>query len=199
MPVMCPLKYSTYYWQKTAGTGNSFKGGVFVAAWSGIRHKLESEYLAESLRGHIQYFATTYSYSPDHEGRASIRLDGEEILRGNFYNQWFKVEQFPHDDKYELRIKFENPVMDDVAIDLGLFDQRSFYEAFREFDGQSIEKSLESDNLLVRIFALLDRRVGKRRLYRMAATMEQQPTVIQRFFEIRAKAEGMKEGAEHQF
>ena len=40
-----------------------------MATWSGIRHKLETEYLAISLRGHIQYFVTTYSKSPDHEGR----------------------------------------------------------------------------------------------------------------------------------
>ena len=26
-----------------------------MATWSGIRHKLETEYLALSLRGHIQY------------------------------------------------------------------------------------------------------------------------------------------------
>lgn len=51
--------------------------------WSAIRHKLEKEYLAESLQGHIQYFVTTYSCSPDHVGRAAILFDGKEILRGN--------------------------------------------------------------------------------------------------------------------
>lgn len=30
-----------------------------MSTWSGIRHKLETEYLAPSLRGHIQYFATS--------------------------------------------------------------------------------------------------------------------------------------------
>lgn len=51
--------------------------------WSGIRYKLETEYLAPSLRGHIQYFATLYSM-PDHEGRAAIRYDGKEIIKGNY-------------------------------------------------------------------------------------------------------------------
>ena len=36
--------------------------------------------------------------------------------------------------------------------------------AFGILDNQSIEKSLVSENPLVRIFALLDRRLGKRRL-----------------------------------
>lgn len=50
-----------------------------MATGSGIRKKLETEYLAQSLQGHIQYYATSYSRSPDHEGRAAIRYDGNEI------------------------------------------------------------------------------------------------------------------------
>ena len=45
--------------------------GVGVLICNGTRSKLEKEYLAESLRGHIQYFATSYSKCPDHEGRAA--------------------------------------------------------------------------------------------------------------------------------
>ena len=33
--------------------------------WSNIRYKLENEYLAESLRGRITYFATTYTKCHD--------------------------------------------------------------------------------------------------------------------------------------
>lgn len=159
--------------------------------WSSIRHKLEEEYLAEALRGRIQYFATSYSYSPDHEGRAAIRLDGKEILSGNYWNQWYKTHLYPHDEKYEDRMKYDMPFMDDVAMDLGLFDQRCFYEAFEEFDNQSIEKSLASENLLIKIFALLDRRVGKRRLEKMKAEVETEPSVIQMFYTIRVEAEGI--------
>ncbi|MFQ8833590.1 MAG: hypothetical protein ACLR7U_12480 [Ruthenibacterium lactatiformans] len=52
-----------------------------MATGSGIRKKLETEYLAQSLQGHIQYYATSYSRSPDHEGRAAIRYDGNEIIK----------------------------------------------------------------------------------------------------------------------
>ena len=31
------------------------------------KKKLETEYLAQSLQGHIQYYVTSYSKSPDHE------------------------------------------------------------------------------------------------------------------------------------
>lgn len=160
-----------------------------MATWSGIRNKLENEYLAESLRGHIQYFATSYSKSPDHEGRAAIRHDGKEILKGCYWNNWVKAHLFPKDDTYEMRISVENAYMDDTALRLGVFDQRCFYRAFDEFDNQSIEKSLTSENLLVRIFAILDRRVGKRRLKEMQETIPDEPAAFQEFYAIRAKAE----------
>ena len=134
-----------------------------MATWSGIRKKLETEYLAQNLQGHIQYYATSYSRSPDHEGRAAIRYDGKEIIKGCYWNNWAKADMFPQDEKYEKRMKVENAYMDDTAIKLGIFDQRCFYNAFAEFDNQDIEASLKSENLIVKIFAVLDRRVGKRR------------------------------------
>lgn len=163
-----------------------------MATWSGIRKKLESEYLAKSLQGHIQYYATTYTRSHDHEGRAAIRYDGKEIIKGCYWYNWTKADQFPKDEKYERRMREENAFMDDTALKLGVFDQRSFYAAFQEFDQQSIEKSLKSENLIVRIFAVLDRRVGKRRLLMMKDTIEQEPNTFKEFYAIRARAEGIK-------
>lgn len=112
-----------------------------------------------SLRGRIQYFVTRYKFSHDQEGRAAILLDGKEVLRGNYYSKFFKSDLFPRDEKCSHRIKNEYSYMDEVALDLGCFDQRCFYLAFEEFDNQSIDESLKCDNLLVRIFAILDRRV----------------------------------------
>ena len=47
-----------------------------MSTWSGIRNKLENDYLCPALRGRIQYFATSYWESHDQTGRAAIRLDG---------------------------------------------------------------------------------------------------------------------------
>ena len=160
-----------------------------MSTWSGIRNKLENEYLAYSLRGHIQYFVTRYRTDMDNEGRAAIRYDGKEIIKGCYWNNWVKSDEFPKDDTYEKRISEEMAYMDDTAIKLGIFDQRSFYIAFDEFDNQGIEKSLRSDNILVRIFAILDRRVGKRRLEAMKETIDNESDVFREFYAIRVSAE----------
>ena len=163
-----------------------------MSTWSGIRKKLESEYLAESLRGHISYFATSYSRSHDHEGRAAIRYDGKEIIKGCYYYNWTKADLFPEDKKYEKRMKEEFAFMDDTAIKLGVFDQTCFYKGFKEFANQSIEKSLCSENLLVRIFAVLDRRVGKRKLLTLKENIENESDSFKEFFAIRIRAEGIE-------
>lgn len=162
-----------------------------MSTWSGIRKRMESEYLAESLRGHISYFATSYSRFPDHEGRAAIRYNGKEIIKGCYYHNWTKADLFPKDEKYERRMSEEFAFMDDTAIKLGVFDQTCFYKAFDEFNNQSIEKSLCSENMLVRIFAVLDRRVGKRKLISMKESIENEPDSIKEFFAIRMNAEGI--------
>ena len=67
-----------------------------MSTWSGIRNKLEHDYLCLALRGRIQYFATSYWESHDQTGRAAIRLDGVEVLRSNYYdyeqNYWNRYQ-----------------------------------------------------------------------------------------------------------
>ena len=147
-----------------------------MATWSAIRDKLENEYLAESLCGHIRYFATTYRESHDREGRAAIYYDGQEVIAGDYYHKDHSVD-------------CDTNIETDEAIRKGAFDQASFYAAFHDFDNQSIEESLKSSNLLIRIFALLDRRVGKRRLLAMKEQMPQEPETVQTFYRIRMEAE----------
>ena len=79
------------------------------------------------------------------------------------------------------------------ALEQGTFDQKAFYEAFGIFDNQSIEKSLVSKNPLVRILALLDRRLGKRRLLALEKSMEQELDWVRAFYVIRMQAEGLME------
>ncbi|MDE6539930.1 MAG: hypothetical protein K2K66_07050 [Ruminococcus sp.] len=156
--------------------------------WSKIRYKLENEYLADSLKGRIKYFVTSYNRS-DHDGRASILLDGHEIIEGSYWEQWSKSHLLPKDENYKYRYNFA--IMDDIALQFGQFDHWCFYRAFDEFDNQSIEKSLFSEDAIVRVFALLDRRTGKKRLRAMKDTIHNEGEVFRTFFNIRATAEGI--------
>ena len=163
-------------------------------SWSGIRKRLEEEFLAASLRGRIEYYAVSYSKCPDHEGRAAVRFDGREILKGNYFD--YEKKAYLH----EKRLQKEFPEMSrskrwktarTLTLRDGCFDQRDFYGAFSEFETQSIEDSLSSENAIVRMFAILDRRVGKLRLAKLAERIPDEPEWLQMFYLIRLEAEGV--------
>ena len=143
-----------------------------MRTWSKMRYKLENEYLAYSLRGHIRYFVTTYSKSPDRNGRAAILLDGREVIEGCYYDMWINPPMMSAEECWASFAVMDN-----------------FYNAFTEFDNQSIEKSLESENMLIRIFAVLDRRVGKRKLEKMRLTIGDEQEMLRKFYDIRMRFE----------
>lgn len=121
---------------------------------------------------------TRYRKSHDQEGRASIRYNGKEIVKGCFLN-WEK-------NRFVLN---NSKTVSEEHIQLGAFGQQFFYEAFLIFDSQSIELSLLSDNLLFCIFALLDKRVGKR--LGLKDTIKVESDTIKEFYYIRAQAENI--------
>ena len=160
-----------------------------MADWTKIRQKLEQEYLAESLRGRLTYFVTVYHKTHDgDEGRAAVRLDGQEILKSNYYErmsaQW---QHYYADDSGEDAWR-ESAY---AALQDGTFYQCDFYRAFSEFERQSIAESLISENALVRMLALLDRRTGKRTLEKLRAPMRNAPRWLQMIYFIRLEAEKM--------
>lgn len=165
-----------------------------MATWSGIKKKLECDYLADSLKGRISYFATSYSYASDHVGRAAIKLDGVEIVKSDYY----KLQQFQWESYQEIKDTSNGADISDVwkeswreAVNKGGFDNQMFYSAFEEYDNQSIESSLKSNNALVRIFAIMDRRVGKRRLKDLVEAWENEQNWIKFFLHLRLEAEGV--------
>lgn len=162
--------------------------------WSAIRVKLEQEHLAPALRGRIQYFATSYSKCPDHEGRAAVRVDGKEILKSSYYEYCFaewsarkEIDQYNADLTFKERCDLARQ----TVLEGGDFDQRDFYNAFDEFDNQRIDMSLVSAHPIVRMFAILDKRVGKRKLISLSSTMENELDWLRIFYRLRCDAENI--------
>ena len=67
----------------------------------------------------------------------------------------------------------------------------SFYSSFYEYHNTSIEESLNSSNAMVRLFAILDKRVGKRRLKKLIFEVSHQPKWLQVFYHLRLETEGI--------
>ena len=161
--------------------------------FSDMRKKLETEYLAESLRGRLTYFVTNYHSTHDgDEGRVAIRLDGKEILKSNYFDRMALHWRYYCENPPEARETDHTALWNAAKLKTlhdGEFYQRDFYRAFAEFDAQSITESLASENALVRMFALLDRRTGKRTLEKLRPAMQNAPQWLQLIYDIRLDAE----------
>lgn len=162
--------------------------------WSAVRKRLEEDLLAECLRGRIQYFCTSYSKCPDHEGRVAVRFDGREILKGNYFDYQLrcsinedKIRRSQPKLKYNYNELFKASHI--AALCDGQFDHWCFYSAYREFNNHSIAENLNSKNPIVRMFAILDRRVGKRQLLKLVGRIDEEPKWLQQFYIIRMEAE----------
>ena len=178
-------------------------------SWSGLRKQLENEFLCPKLRGRIQYFVTHYHSAPDDDGRIAIRVDGKEYIMGNpyaYYGNGYAV--------MENRIKREHNIpwrqwsssgilyeeenravekyVKNLALQDGNFEIYDITDAIRIYTQSPIKMSLQHENPLVRLFAALDYRVGKRRLIKLADTIEQQPEWLQFFYLLRLEAENVK-------
>ena len=168
-------------------------------SWSAMRKILEKENICDSLKGRIQYFATRYKKSHDQEGCVAIRLDGEEIFKSCFYdwnNKRIQVVEniaIPDMDKISYWEYWDKVHLE--TNNFAGFDQYSFYDAFFAYHNNSINSSLTSPDPVVRLFAVLDKRVGKRKLQDLLSDIKSQPEWLQVFYRLRLEADGIIESS----
>jgi len=167
-------------------------------SWSAMRKVLEQDNICDSLKGRIQYFVTRYAKSHDEQCRVAIRLDGKEIFKSSSIDRTIKrvtvVESnvIPREQAESYWDYWDKVHLE--TRNRGGFGRYGFYNAFHEYHNQSIEKSLASLDPVVRLFAIMDKRVGKRRLPIMYSELEAQPEWLQIFYKLRLEADGIDVG-----
>ena len=177
-------------------------------SWSGLRNKLERDCLCPALRGRVQYFLTHYHGAPDGYGRFCVRVDGAEHVMANPYDYYGRGYA-----ELENRLKAERGVpprawtgrgtlheaeneavereAERQAMEDGVFEIWFVTDALRAYTQSPIAESLRSDNPLVRLFAVLDRRVGRRTLLKLSQEVDDQPEWLRFFYRLRLEAEGL--------
>lgn len=173
--------------------------GKILGSWSGMRKYLEKEMLADSLKGRIRYNCTRY-IGMDNSHIFEVFIDNEpvkqfswETLNAYFINQGHKsndtdstgIQKYWEEfwnlyDKYPMELRTE-------------YTDAEFSTALEKYRNQSIEESISSSNPIVRMFAILDRRIGKRTLETQKNNIALQPEWLQQFYKLRINAEKRKD------
>ncbi|MBO4458081.1 MAG: hypothetical protein J5802_10200 [Butyrivibrio sp.] len=165
-----------------------------LKSWSKMRKYLEKEMLADSLQGIVRYNCTTYA-----------GMDGCHIFENFFDDELFKQFSWETVNSYFIKMGYaEKPTQMTIAyywkdfwglVDKYPIDKRTEYtdeefaEALEKYRQSDIKDSLRSDNPIAKMFALLDRRVGKRTLEKMVDSINLEPEWIQQVFEFRIREE----------
>ena len=170
--------------------------GKILGSWSGMRKYLEQEMLAESLKGRIRYGCTAY-VGMDGCHIFEVCIDGKQVKRFSwetvntyFINSGYTKNPHPSGigeywaefwsllDKYPLTSRTE-------------YTDEEFCQALEMYRNQSVQDSLNSQNPIVKMFAVLDRRIGKRTLIKLYNALEEQPEWLRQFYLLRLHAENI--------
>ena len=162
-------------------------------SWSGLNKWLEDS-LCEELKGRITYFLTRYHKVHDSYGRAAILLDGKEQVCFSWIEMCRKeraVNEVWQQDRSQSYLSLYDTMKPQWDANCTYCDM-DFLNAALEFRNLSIQDALNSDDYIIKILAILDKRVGKRSLQKIALSEEYKkyPARARQFYELRLGSRG---------
>lgn len=168
--------------------------------------KLIENLLCEKLKKRLSVYATSYNTSLGEQRRIWITLDGKEVFNASSAQYliehdklWEEIKSktnkaFP-DCLYECYPEFVGKISD-LDYSMLILEQRNIfnvdrvYDALVQYPNFSIEEALSSENVIIQAFAVIDKRLGKRRLKHCVFNPDAHPMVLN-FYQVRCEIEGV--------
>ena len=142
--------------------------------WSKLKSHVES-FFCDSLKGRVELFTTWYKCGGSPErARGAILVDKKEIFHVDT-DKWISLQRKTN------RKDLWNQ---------GIFQDLEFRESLREYLDLSIGEALASENVLIKALALIDKRVGKRKLYKIEIP-ENEHQLVKFMYNLRCESEGI--------
>ncbi len=169
--------------------------------WSQLKKRIEATF-ADSVAGRVEVWNTRYRRAHDQEGEAWITIDKQRVVSMATYTYF--VEFYRQANRLRLESAcddFSDPAQregyhragdeaDRIVNERGVFPMGALNRALFDYLNLSIDDASESQNPIIRAFATLDRRFGKRRLTEFDDS-EEHP-LVRTLFRFRCEAEGIK-------
>lgn len=159
---------------------------VHYKSWSELNKQL-TDFLCDELKSHLSYFLTRYHKVHNSYGRAAIRLDNQELVCFS----WIELYR----QEYDLNeIWKKTGIWDSSNPDLkkkwdenASYHDMDFLSAAMSFLQMPIMQALYHEDYIIRIFAIVDRRIGKRTLQEIRKSRDYQylPAWVKQFYELR--------------
>lgn len=138
--------------------------------WSKLRKELR-EFITPELRARIDIHCTCYHDAHDENGEVWITVDGKKVFGGGYYHWYlspvpkellsdFSIKHGIHQDF--LKPKIESKEVENI-MKLGIHETSHITKVLGNYLNTPFEDSLNSNNPIYKAFALIDKRLGKRK------------------------------------
>ncbi len=139
--------------------------------------------LADSLKGKVDYVCEGFSTRRHH------------VKKGKGMDKWWTVYQvfFIKFDGKKVFATNPNGYCGDYLKDMGEIPMNYAMEGIHHYLNEAdIEECLSGENVFLFMLAILDRRVGKRKIKEIVGHMDDGPGWMKPFIRFRAEAEGIR-------
>ena len=174
-------------------------------SWSNLKKQMR-DLLCDSLKDKITYFYTSYNEVRNAYGRATINCDKKELVAFSWdigHAKWDDEYTVLNENNVNIQTlgsfqavwdeqkRVQEELNKSKWMPEGKLCETDFINAVTTYLKTDITTSLHSDNYLLRIFAYMDRRVGKRTLVKIQEEVEKLPDWVKQFYRIRCEADGI--------
>lgn len=155
--------------------------------WSKRKKRVES-FFADSVKGRVELRTTHYRSTHDQQGRGYITFDKNEVWSMctlSFYSvEYERIDVLVSEviTPYQAQLLAHEQLKSE-----GRLSQYLYYESLDEYCDNTIEESLTSPNLLIRCLALLDSRLGQRRIRKI--DLDKESPMFAKFYKIRRQCD----------
>lgn len=147
--------------------------------WSKLKTKIK-EFICPELQDRVDFFVTSYRKSHDGADRVWITVDGEKFFECKHY-----IYERAEAEAYHSG--FQPNQIESVLASKEIHSPGNFGESMREYLDMPINESLNSDNPLIKAFAIIDRRTGKRTLAEVKIT-DSDRFLVKKFYKLRCSS-----------
>ena len=162
-----------------------------MGSWNGLRKYLEEDILADCLKGRVCW---RYEGPVNGDGASAFEVYVDNTLAKRFSMEMVACAcGLQAEDRKSSRrfwdvywAQKELPLLSRCE-----FDDEDFALALGEYRCLDAQEAIASDDPLVRMFAVLDRRISRRALEKLAGDMHGQPAWLHPFCRLRLEAEGL--------
>lgn len=164
--------------------------------WSKLKKNIEENF-ASSLSKRVKLLTTTYGSSYDVQdlyNRGWITVDGDEVVNFSTPDAFFMYRRdlnatTPAKFEANTAIKEYSSRTPDKLVETGEFSKFDLTYCCSSFLNLSIDKAIEHESPIIQMLAVLDKRLGKRRL--LLLDSDKLHPLVSYFLNLRLDAEGI--------